>query len=506
MRKVQFFDTTLRDGEQTPGVNFNTHDKVRIALQLEKWGVDCIEAGFPVASPGDFEAVNEIAKNMTTMTVCGLARCHKKDIDAAYKALEPAKNKQIHVFLATSPIHMEYKLKMTPDEVLASIAEHVAYAKTLFDVVQFSPEDATRTEREFLLKSVQTAVDHGATIINVPDTVGYTTPSEYGAIFRYLLDNIDNHGADVIYSSHCHDDLGMATSNSLAAIENGATRIEGTVNGIGERAGNTPIEECATALHIRRDFYNAESSIVLVETKNTSDLVSALSGLAIPKNKAIIGSNAFAHESGIHQDGVLKNPETYEIITPQLVGFKTNHLPLGKLSGRHAFATKMAELGYYLEGEELKHAFDNFKILADKKKVVEERDLLALMGDAVANNESWIIDRIELAYDSFGEQEASVSLTTKAYGNVSAKAVGAGSVEAIYNTIDKIYKQDTRLTYYTIDAVTDGIDAQAQVNITVQDNKTGKLYNASGLDYDVIQASAKAYIKAKELVLNEEGE
>lgn len=328
MKTIQFFDTTLRDGEQTPGVNFNTKEKVQIAKQLEKWGIDTIEAGFPIASIGDFEAVKAIAENAEKMTVAGLARCQKADIDRAHEALQNAKHPQIHVFLATSPVHMEFKLKMTPDEVIASIKEHVSYAKTKFEKVQFSPEDATRTDKPFLLKAVQTAIDAGATIINVPDTVGYSNPTEYGALFKFLIENIQS-DEEIIFSSHCHDDLGMATANALAAIENGARRVEGTINGIGERAGNTALEEVALALYIRKDFYEAQSNITLNETKRTSDLVSRLSGVAVPRNKAIIGANAYAHESGIHQDGVLKNPDTYEIITPSLVGVNENSLPLG---------------------------------------------------------------------------------------------------------------------------------------------------------------------------------
>lgn len=497
--KIQFFDTTLRDGEQTPGVNFNTKEKVRIAQQLEKWGIDAIEAGFPNSSIGDFEAVQAIAKALTTTTVVGLARCYKPDIDRAYDALSVAKFPQIHLFLATSDIHMEYKLKKTPTEVLAAIKEHVSYAKTKFDVVQFSPEDATRTRREFLLEAVQTAVDAGATIINVPDTVGYSNPTEYGAIFKYLIDHCQNI-ENVIFSPHCHDDLGMATANSLAAVENGARRVEGTINGIGERAGNTALEEVALALHVRKDFYQHETNIVLGETKRTSDLVSQLSGVSVPRNKAIIGANAYAHESGIHQDGVLKNPDTYEIITPSLVGVATNSLPLGKLSGRHAFTSRMEEMGYQLSDEEMNQAFKKFKALADKKKQVTESDLHALIvGQASEGEEVYRLHGLQLQYVSDGKQGAIVSIETDE-GIVSDSAIGSGSIQAIYNTIDRLMEQAPRLNHFSIKSVTEGEDAQAEVHVTVQDQQDGRIYNGVGIDFDVLQASAKAYIQASNYI------
>ncbi|MBP1043445.1 2-isopropylmalate synthase [Vagococcus sp. BWB3-3] len=497
MMKIQFFDTTLRDGEQTPGVNFNTKEKVRIAQQLENWGIDAIEAGFPNSSIGDFEAVQAIAKALKKTTVVGLARCYKPDIDRAYEALSVAKFPQLHLFLATSDIHMEFKLKKTPEEVLAAIKEHVTYAKTKFEVVQFSPEDATRTRREFLLAAVQTAVDAGATIINVPDTVGYSNPTEYGAIFKYLIDNCQNI-ENVIFSPHCHDDLGMATANSLAAIENGARRVEGTINGIGERAGNTALEEVALALHVRKDFYQHETNIVLAETKRTSDLVSQLSGVSVPRNKAIIGANAYAHESGIHQDGVLKNPDTYEIITPSLVGVATNSLPLGKLSGRHAFTSRMEELGYQLSDEEMNLAFKKFKALADKKKQVTENDLHALIaGQSSEGEEAYRLHGLQLQYVSDGKQGAIVSIET-AEGIFSDSAIGSGSVQAIYNTIDRLMEQSPKLNHFSIKSVTEGEDAQAEVHVTVEND--GRIYNGVGIDFDVLQASAKAYIQASNYI------
>lgn len=497
MRKIQFFDTTLRDGEQTPGVNFNTQEKVQIAKQLEKWGIDTIEAGFPIASEGDFEAVRAIAKAADKMTVAGLARCQKKDITRAYEALKEANFPQIHVFLATSDVHMKYKLKMTEDEVIASIKEHVGYARSLFEKVQFSPEDATRTERGFLLKSVQTAIDAGATIINIPDTVGYSNPTEYGAIFKFLIANIKS-DQEIIFSSHCHDDLGMATANALSAIENGANRVEGTINGIGERAGNTALEEVALALYIRKDFYQCESNIILNETKRTSDLISRLSGISVPKNKAVIGGNAYAHESGIHQDGVLKNPETYEIITPTLVGVEQNSLPLGKLSGRHAFVAKLEELGYQLEDAERNEAFKRFKALADKKKQITDADLIALITDQSRRVETTSqLAAVQLQYVSNGFQSAVVSIQQEEATNT-ASAIGSGSIQAIYNSIDTIFAQKPTLTHYEIQALTSGEDAQAEVHVSLQDDQTQKIVNGIGIDFDVLEASAKAYVEASE--------
>lgn len=504
MKNIQFFDTSLRDGEQTPGVNFNTQEKVQIAKQLEKWGIDVIEAGFPISSQGDFEAVQAIARSLKQTAVTALARCNKKDIDRVAEALADAVYPQIHVFIATSPIHMEHKLHMNEQEVLASIKEHVSYAKTKFSQVQFSPEDATRTEKNFLVQAVQTAIDAGATIINIPDTVGYSNPTEFGALFRYLKENIPNF-SEVTFSSHCHDDLGMASANALAAIENGATRVEGTVNGIGERAGNTALEEVALALYIRKDLYPYKSGIVLQETKRTSDLVSRLSGVAIPRNKAIIGANAYAHESGIHQDGVLKNPSTYEIITPSLVGVKTNALPLGKLSGRHAFVNRIEGMGYHLTENEVREAFKKFKDLADKKKQVTQEDLEALMtGQTTEAIQDYQLEQLQLQFVSGGRQGAIVTIQDASGETHTDSAVGAGSIQAIYNTIDRIMKQSVALQRYSIRSVTEGEDAQAEVRISLENKETGHAFNGVGIDFDVLQASAKAYIQASGQVKKEE--
>ena len=503
MRKVEFLDTTLRDGEQTPGVNFSVKEKVAIAKQLEKWGIASIEAGFPAASPDSFEAVRQIAEAMTTTAVSGLARSVKADIDACYEALKDAKYPQCHVFIATSPIHREYKLKKTKEEILDIIKEHVTYARSKFDVVEFSPEDATRTELDYLLQVVQTAVDAGSTYINIPDTVGFTTPEEFGHIFKYLIENVTS-DREIIFSPHCHDDLGMATANTLAAIKNGAGRIEGTVNGIGERAGNVALEEVAVALNIREDYYQATSDIVLNETVNTSELISRFSGIPIPKNKAVIGGNAFSHESGIHQDGVLKNPLTYEIITPELVGVKHNSLPLGKLSGRHAFVEKLKELEIAFEEAEIKPLFGKFKKLADKKTEITDADILALVaGTEIENPEGFHFGDLKFTSNPDETVTAEVTMINAEDEEVDVTADGKGSVEAVYNAIDKFFNQKVRLLSYTMDAVTDGIDSQARVSVSVENDDTGTIFNASGIDFDVLKAGAIAYVNANALVQKE---
>lgn len=503
MRKIEFLDTTLRDGEQTPGVNFSIKEKVAIAKQLEKWGISAIEAGFPAASPDSFTAVQTIAQTMKKTAVTGLARLVKTDIDACYEALKEAKFPQVHVFIATSPIHREFKLNKSKEEILEAIREYVSYARSKFEVVEFSPEDATRTELDFLLQVVQTAVDAGATYINIPDTVGFTTPEEYGHIFRYLIDNVQSE-RDIRFSPHCHNDLGMAVANTLAAIENGAGRVEGTVNGIGERAGNAALEEVAVALSIREEHYQVASPIHLPETIHTSEMVSRFSGLALPKNKAVVGGNAFSHESGIHQDGVLKNPLTYEIITPELVGVSSNSLPLGKLSGRHAFVEKLKELQLDVSEEELTTLFAKFKDLADKKELITDADLHALVaGTTVENVEGFYFENLQLSSSSDEDLHATVLMINQEGERVSLLANGQGSVEAIFNAIDSFFNQNVRLDTFNIEAVTDGIDAQAVVNVTVENLDTDTIFNASGIDFDVLKAAAIAYINANIMVQKE---
>lgn len=378
MKKIQFFDTTLRDGEQTIGVNFSIEQKVTIAKQLEKWGVDVIEAGFPIASPEDFAACKAVSEAVTHTMITGLARCKKADIDACVQATKNVRIKQIHVFIATSPIHREDKLHMTKEEVIASITEHVTYAKKFFDIVQFSPEDATRTELDFLAEAVQTAIDAGATVINIPDTVGYTNPAEFAHLFQYLRQHISNFD-DITFSSHCHNDLGMATANTLAAIENGATRVEGTVNGIGEHAGNVALEQVAANFYVRHDYYQCEDNIKLEYTKETSEMVSRFSDMAVANNQPVTGVNCFAIESGIHQDGFLKNPQTYEILTPETVGMPATALPLGKLSGSHAVMDKLNHIGYNVDRGDMRILFPRFKAIADQTKLVSDAELHEMM-------------------------------------------------------------------------------------------------------------------------------
>lgn len=491
---IQLFDTTLRDGEQTPGVSFSFDERLAIAKQLENWGVDVIEAGFPASSQGSFDSVKAIAQTLKKTTVTGLARCKKSDIDAVYEATKDAVKPSIHVFIATSPIHLESKLNMTESEVLASIKAHVTYASSLFDVVQFSPEDATRTPLPFLIQSVQTAVDAGATIINIPDTVGYSYPTEYGAIFKTLLQTIKS-DSEIIYSAHCHDDLGLAVANSMAAIENGATRIEGTLNGIGERAGNTALEEVALGLYVRQDHYGIETRVQLNQTKATSELIARYAGIAVPRNKAIVGKNAFSHESGIHQDGFLKNPETYEIMTPQLVGIQQTELPLGKLSGKHAFQEKLKQMGYEIGSEEQKVLFKAFKNIADKKKHVTDRDIHALIqGTTHELHAYYQLETLQLQFVSNGLQSAVVVIKDKDGHTYQDSSIGTGSIVSIYNAVDRIFKIQPELCDYRIEAVTEGSDAQAEVRVSIRLNDA--TYDGVGFDHDIIYASCKAYVEA----------
>ncbi|EJF00882.1 2-isopropylmalate synthase [Liquorilactobacillus mali] len=380
MERIQFFDTTLRDGEQTIGVNFSIEDKINIAKQLVEWGVDVIEAGFPVASKNDFMSVRKIGQEITGCKVTGLARCVRKDIDAVIEALGDTPNGQIHVFIATSPIHREAKLHMTREEVIKTIQDCVSYAHREFEHVEFSPEDATRTEWDFLVKAIRTAIFAGADVINIPDTTGYTNPEEIGELFDYLKDNIPEFD-EVTFSVHCHNDLGMATANALAAIRHGATRVEGTINGIGERAGNTALEEVAATLMVRKDFYQVKTNVCLDKTFETAKMVSQKSKMQIPNNKPITGTNAFSHESGIHQDGFLKYHATYEILTPQSVGVAHSSIPLGKLSGSHAVIVKLEELGYEIDKDITKDIFAKFKSIADNQAIVSDKDLVQMMDE-----------------------------------------------------------------------------------------------------------------------------
>ncbi|AKS39126.1 2-isopropylmalate synthase [Anoxybacillus gonensis] len=495
MRKINIFDTTLRDGEQSAGVNLNLHEKLEIARQLERLGVDIIEAGFPAASKGDFQAVQAIAQTVRNCSVTGLSRSVQSDIDAAWEALKDGAEPRLHVFIATSPIHMQYKLRMTPEQVIETAVESVRYAKKYFPIVQWSAEDACRSDLPFLATIIERVIEAGANVINIPDTVGYITPKQYGDIFSFLKKNVRNI-EKISLSAHCHDDLGMAVANSLAAIEAGATQIEGTINGIGERAGNAAIEEVAVALYIRKDYYQAETRLNLQEIKRTSNLVSKLTGMIVPPNKAIVGKNAFAHESGIHQDGVLKEKTTYEIISPQLVGVQSNSMVLGKHSGRHAFRTRIQELGYSLTEEEVNRLFVRFKDLADKKKDITDDDLIALILDEKLDTYKnfYQLCSIQVQYGTNQIPTAVVVLKDGEGNDIQEAATGAGSVEALYNALEKALQLPVTLLDYRIESVGSGRDALAQVYVKV--SLDGKEASGRGTAQDVLEASAKAYIHA----------
>jgi 2-isopropylmalate synthase len=496
MVHINVFDTTLRDGEQSPGVNLNQLEKVEIARQLERFGVDIMEAGFPASSQGDFESVRSIARTIKNVSVTGLARAKKSDIDIAWDALRDAKEPRLHVFLATSPIHMTYKLKKTPEQVTQLAVDMVTYARKRFPKVEWSAEDASRSDFEFLAKIIEKVIEAGATVINLPDTVGYSTPEEYGRLFRYMKENVPNiHKASL--SAHCHDDLGLAVANSLAAIENGATQVEGTVNGIGERAGNAALEEFGVALNIRKDKLPYKTNLVLNEIKRTSDLVSRFTGMQISPNKAIVGKNAFAHESGIHQDGVLKNATTYEIITPELVGIKSNHLVLGKHSGHHAFKDKIENLGFQLSDEQLSEAFTTFKQLTDKKKEVTDEDLFTILTDiqtTILNVKKYELQAFQVQYASANLPTATVALTTPEGIRVETARTGKGSVEALYNTLDALIKEDIHLTNFHLSSIGQGRDALAEAHVKMTVN--GAAVSGRGSAQDVLEASAKAFLNA----------
>ncbi|OPA76827.1 2-isopropylmalate synthase [Paenibacillus selenitireducens] len=494
MRKIYIFDTTLRDGEQSPGVNLNTKEKVEIAYQLEKLGVDRIEAGFPAASPGDLAAVNAVARAIKNSSVIGLARSRTQDIDAVREALIGAQDPCIHLFLASSPIHRQHKLRMSKEQMLEAAESAIKYAKQYFSKVEFSPEDAGRTEIDFLCQVTEMAIKAGATVVNIPDTVGFLTPYEYGNIFKTLKGNVN--GIEKIQlSAHCHDDLGMSTANALAAILNGADQIEGTINGIGERAGNTSLEEVAMALETRQDFFQAKTTLNLSEIARTSRLVSKLTGMVVPGNKAIVGANAFAHESGIHQDGMLKEKTTYEIMSPETIGLKDSKLVLGKHSGRHAFREKLIDLGYELSEEQVNTAFNKFKDLADKKKEVSDEDIRAMIEEKLIDTqEVFKLDVLRVSYGNQFVPSARVSIHTLEGSVLEEEAEGNGSVDAIYNAIDKATKEEVELSDYSIKSVSHGKDAQGEVHVILAQN--GITEQGRGVSTDILEASAKAYIDA----------
>ncbi|WP_269716899.1 2-isopropylmalate synthase [Caulobacter sp. NIBR2454] len=490
--QVIIFDTTMRDGEQSPGASMSLEEKLELAKIMEEMGVDVIEAGFPIASNGDFEAVREVSKLVTESVIAGLARAAAADIERCAEAIRPAKRGRIHTFLSTSPQHRDHILRMSIEDVIDATTKSVTMARNLCGDVEWSAQDATRTERDVLRRCVEAAIKAGATTINIPDTVGYTYPDEYAAIFRDLIENVPRADA-VIFSAHCHNDLGLATANSLAALAGGARQIECAINGIGERAGNTALEEVVMALKVRGQTLPYETRIDPVHITRASRYVSAITGFPVQYNKAIVGKNAFAHESGIHQDGMLKNAETYEIMRPEDVGQGATNLVMGKHSGRHAFREKLKALGYELGQNALNDAFTRFKELADKKKHVFDDDIVALVDDALARGSEKIkVERLRVVAGTDGQ---SAELTLDVDGEVrTAEATGDGPVDAVFNAIHEIVPHSAALRLFQVHAVTEGTDAQAQVSVRLEED--GRIATGQAADTDTLTASAKAYVNA----------
>jgi len=489
--KVIIFDTTLRDGEQSPGASMNTAEKLRLATQMEKLGVDVLEAGFPAASEGDFDAVSSIANKIRGIEIAGLARTSKADIDRAWEAIRNAAKPRIHTFLATSDIHMTYKLKMSRDEVVNKAVWAVKYAKSFTENVEFSAEDGSRSDRDFLCKVFEAAIEAGATTVNLPDTVGYAIPQEFESLVKYVLTHTPNiHKA--VLSVHCHNDLGLATANTIAAISAGARQAEVTVNGIGERAGNTSLEEVVMALHTRPNFIPVTTGIRTDQIYPTSRLVSMITGIIVQPNKAIVGANAFAHEAGIHQDGILKNPMTYEIMKPETIGLSKAKLVLGKHSGRHALREHLKDLGYDLSDEEIQLVFVKFKELADKKKNVVDEDLEVLVTEGILRTAD--IFRLEYLHVTSGTTVLPMASVKLFINDRSVRAAGYGNgpIDAVYNTIAKLTDTGSELLRFSISALTGGTDAMGEVTVRLKEN--GLLALGKGADPDIITASAKAYI------------
>ena len=485
------FDTTLRDGEQSPGAAMTKEEKLRVARQLEKLGVNVIEAGFAAASPGDFDAIRAIAEVITESTVCSLARANENDIRRAGEAISPAKKRRIHTFIATSPIHMQNKLRMTPEQVLERAVQAVKWALEYTDDVEFSAEDAVRSEMDFLVQVFDAVIAAGAKTINVPDTVGYSVPQQWGERMAQLIARVKD-SDKVVWSTHCHNDLGMAVANSLSAVLAGARQVECTINGLGERAGNASLEEVVMAVRTRRDVFQLETTIDTTQIVTTSKLVSTITGYPVQPNKAVVGANAFAHESGIHQDGVLKHRETYEIMRAEDVGWGANKLTLGKLSGRNAFRTRLTELGITLEGEDaLNAAFARFKELADKKSEIFDEDIQALVSDNVVNEESFKLTYLQVASQT-GETPHAIVAVAEHGVERRAEADGGGPVDAAFKAIEKIVNSGAELQLYSVNNITSGTDAQGEV--TVRLSKGGRIVNGQGADTDIVIASAKAYL------------
>ncbi|MDG2018273.1 MAG: 2-isopropylmalate synthase [Porticoccaceae bacterium] len=495
------FDTTLRDGEQSPGASMTKDEKVRIAKALEKLRVDVIEAGFAVSSQGDFDAVQAIANSIKESRICSLSRAVKGDIEAAAQALKGAEAGRIHTFIATSPIHMKYKLQMEPDQVMDQAIAAVKLARGLIDDVEFSLEDASRTEFDYMCRITEAVIKAGATTINLPDTVGYSDPGEYGSMIQRLMSTVPN--ADkAIFSVHCHNDLGLAVANSLAAVKTGARQVECTINGLGERAGNASLEELVMAIRTRKDIFPMQTKIDTTQIVPTSRLVSSVTGFPVQPNKAIVGANAFAHESGIHQDGILKFRETYEIMKAEDVGWSTNKLSLGKLSGRAAFAARLEELGITFESkDDFNQAFVRFKELADKKREIFDEDLQALVSDVQigAEDDAITVKDLEVLSKTGQLPTAKICIRYKDKDHQS-EASGDGAVDAIFNAIEKLINSETHLQLYSVNAVTEGTDSQGEVTVRLE--KEGRIINGQGADTDILLASAKAYVNALTIMGN----
>lgn len=492
--RIIIFDTTLRDGEQSPGCAMNLEEKLKMARILDELGVDVIEAGFPIASEGDWEAVNEIAKIVKNATVCGLSRAKQADIEAAGKAIAPAASRRIHTFISTSPLHMKYKLKMGPNSVIEAVHDSVKMARGFTDDVEWSAEDATRTEDDFLCQCVETAINAGATTINIPDTVGYTVPEEYFAKIKMLIERVPNIDKAIL-STHCHNDLGLAVANSLAGVRAGARQIECTINGIGERAGNAALEEIIMAIRTRHDQMPYNHGVETTKIMKASRTLSTITGFGVQPNKAIVGANAFAHASGIHQDGMLKNAQTYEIMTPESVGLNESKLVLAKHSGRAAFKSKLAEMGYELSDGAFEEAFERFKKLGDKKREIFEDDIIALIEDEIVReNEVIKFLSLQIQAGTNGPQTADLCVTMGGEKKC-VKVEGNGPVDAIFKAIREIMPHpDAKLQLYQVHAVTGGTDAQAEVTVRLEEK--GKTVTGTGADTDTLVASAKAYIHA----------
>lgn len=492
--KLIIFDTTLRDGEQSPGASMTKDEKLHIAKSLERMRVDIIEAGFPIASPGDFESVQAVAAAIKDSTVCGLARALDRDIDRAGEALKVAKSSRIHTFIATSPIHMERKLRLQPDQVVEQAISAVQRARKYTDNVEFSPEDAGRSEFEFLCRIIEKVIDAGATTINIPDTVGYNIPQQFGELVGRLIENIPN-SDKAIFSVHCHNDLGLAVANSLAAVMQGARQVECTINGLGERAGNASLEEIVMTVRTRQDVFACDSGLDTTQIVPASRLVSSVTGFPVQPNKAIVGANAFAHESGIHQDGVLKARETYEIMRAEDVGWSANRIVLGKHSGRNAFRTRLEDLGVEFKSEEeLNHAFSLFKDLADKKHDIFDEDLFALVaGEENRLHEKYKLVSLRVCSDSSKVPDADLVLAIDGTEK-QANAGGGGPVDAAFQAIEEIANSGTKLQLYSVSSITSGTDAQGEVTVRLE--KDGRIVNGHGADTDIVIASAKAYLNA----------